>query len=381
MSSRNLHPRLAGQTAAPNVLVLDAGEGFALPVIRCLGAAGMKVDVATTSSRVDLRYSRYTSSFNPLASSTQRDLLQELIGVLLLRKPDVLLPADLGSARFVVAHHEQLSAHTTVVDIADEETFEAASNKWELAKILNSASIAHPATALGSAGGEHSVDSDHLQPPLLVKPVDGSNGRGISVVSTMPELEADLVARPSGEQVVIQKFVEGFDIDCSVLCRDGEILAYTIQRGWIEEPGRYSPPKGINFVHDDRIRTVVERLVDRLQWSGIAHIDLRVDDQTGKAVVIEINPRYWASLLGSLRAGVNFPQIAVRAALYGPVTAPTFRECSYLSMGGVAVLARSRRFADIKIRDSSLRYLLVDPRPELRSFRRNSVNLRGLDSA
>ncbi len=45
-----------------------------------------------------------------------------------------------------------------------------------------------------------------------------------------------------------------------------------------------------------------------LHWNRIAHIDLRYDID-GNLYIIEVNPRFWESLLASLSAGINFSSI------------------------------------------------------------------------
>jgi len=75
---------------------------------------------------------------------------------------------------------------------------------------------------------------------------------------------------------------------------------------------KYRAAVGIEFVYDERVVQVVERLMRLLNWSGVAHIDLRFDQDEDEIKVIEINGRYWGSLLGSLNAGINFPALAVQ---------------------------------------------------------------------
>jgi hypothetical protein len=47
---------------------------------------------------------------------------------------------------------------------------------------------------------------------------------------------SDLLGRANGrndffDEFIIQEYTEGEDMDCSVFCREGKILAYAIQKG------------------------------------------------------------------------------------------------------------------------------------------------------
>jgi len=42
----------------------------------------------------------------------------------------------------------------------------------------------------------------------------------------------------------------------------------------------------------------------------VANIDTRFDENKGQALIIEIKPRYWGSLLASTSVGVNFSELA-----------------------------------------------------------------------
>jgi predicted ATP-grasp superfamily ATP-dependent carboligase len=65
------------------------------------------------------------------------------------------------------------------------------------------------------------------------------------------------------------------------------------------------------------------RLLEVLNWNGVAMIECRRDAVTGRHVVMEINGRLWGSLQLAIDAGVDFPALLVRCALGQPVQPPT----------------------------------------------------------
>jgi predicted ATP-grasp superfamily ATP-dependent carboligase len=138
-----------------------------------------------------------------------------------------------------------------------------------------------------------------------------------------------LASQSDPSDFFVQEFVQGFDIDCSVLCEQGEILAYTIQKGIVRSTKPFAPPAAIEFVHDQGVLDSITRLVSSVSWSGVANFDLVFDGQTNEAKVLEANPRYWRSLHGSLQAGVNFPYLACLAGCGLSFNRPEYRHVRY----------------------------------------------------
>lgn len=74
---------------------------------------------------------------------------------------------------------------------------------------------------------------------------------------------------------------------------------------------------------DADVLAACESLLDRLQWVGVAMIEGKRDERTGKWYVMEINGRFWGSLQLAIDSGVDFPAILLRAALGGAHVPPT----------------------------------------------------------
>jgi predicted ATP-grasp superfamily ATP-dependent carboligase len=58
---------------------------------------------------------------------------------------------------------------------------------------------------------------------------------------------------------------------------------------------------------------------------------MRIRASDVAVLIIEINPRYWGSIEGSLYAGVNFPYLALRASQGETFAMPDYRDGRYMS--------------------------------------------------
>ncbi len=69
------------------------------------------------------------------------------------------------------------------------------------------------------------------------------------------------------------------------------------------------------------LETDAHRLLDRLEWHGLAMLEFKKDTVSGRHYFIEINPRLWGSIDLSLSSGVNFGWLLYLAETHGPETA------------------------------------------------------------
>ena len=115
------------------------------------------------------------------------------------------------------------------------------------------------------------------------------------------------------------------------------------------------------------ILSIATKLMRSLNWSGVACIDLRYDEQQKIFKVIEINTRYWRSLMGSLAAGINFPLLSIGIHLNKYEGKREFKAFEYLNLKGMLSylkedLSRAFHFSYIW-NNSPLKYALKDPIP------------------
>ena len=124
-----------------------------------------------------------------------------------------------------------------------------------------------------------------------------------------------------------------------------------------------------------RVLDVVARMVAAFNWNGVAHVDLR-DVVDGHIEIIEVNPRFWGSVLGSLHAGINFPDLACQAGLGVAVGAYSYALRQYA--GGSAALQswtdlfRRQATNGVRLSDTALAHVVKDPWPHVLELAANA---------
>lgn len=314
-----------------------------------------KLAILSTVSIGPAQYSRSLDHYQELVS---RDALETAL-VALNYPPEqtCLLPVDEAAFRFFAENRPMLSRYGKLCPHSPVAIQKQATHKAELAKLCLAHRIAVPETWF----------SDTLETipetayPVILKQADAAYGHGLSVHDSAETLLAEAKAlQVQAKPFIVQHFVEGYDIDCSLFAVDGDIKAWTIQKE-VSKQDTFSPPLTVAFVDEPRVLAVVTRLMTLLKWSGVAHIDLRYDAKNDAFLILEINGRFWGSLIASTVAGVNFPEI-ILGHLEGR-TIPTQQTPIRFRRRGIGIEALLT--GQLKYHEVMLPYVFRDPKPYL----------------
>lgn len=111
-----------------------------------------------------------------------------------------------------------------------------------------------------------------------------------------------------GHEPLLQEYVPtGHEYAFFALYDRGEALS-TFQHRQIRG---YSYAGGASALRESvcipELEAVGRRLLDHLDWHGLAMVEFLRDDATGEFKLMEVNPRFWSSLPFSVQAGADFP--------------------------------------------------------------------------
>jgi len=111
-----------------------------------------------------------------------------------------------------------------------------------------------------------------------------------------------------GSRVLLQEYCLGEGVGLGILMKHGDPVAMFQHRRLKELP--FTGGVGVGAVSEPLDPLLVSQsitLLRALHWEGVAMVEFRQDSATGRAVLMEVNGRYWGTLSLAVQAGVDFP--------------------------------------------------------------------------
>ncbi|HTI03931.1 MAG TPA: ATP-grasp domain-containing protein [Gemmatimonadales bacterium] len=303
------------------ILITDGNERVTLAAARSLVRAGHEV-IVTAPTRWSLAgVSRGVKRF-ALGADAFADApgyVTELAVLVDRERPDILLPTTDVSVEAVLEHRALLPMSLGIPG-PDRETYRTASDKARMLELAHDCGLAGPETRVLETPGTRSGELAYLF-PAVIKPhrsvvtVQGMR-RKLAVEQVADAAACDTVlARLPREAypVLVQRQITGVGEGLFALRWDGRVVAMFAHRRLREKP----PSGGVSVYREsiplppDLVRASV-RMLDALDWRGVAMIECKRDALTGQHVLMEVNGRFWGSLQLAIDAGVDFPALLAR---------------------------------------------------------------------
>lgn len=344
-----------------NLLLIGFDSNLALGVLFCLRGLGFKFYLLSYNHKNAARFSRYVHKTYYYVNGKD-DLKQRIIELTQKHNIDFIFPYDEYEIREVTIHRAELSNYATCLLGTNPSYFDIGIHKESLAGFLHEHKLPSPPfISLNHAENNLKQFIEENQFPLLVKPVRMASGRGIQKIYNENDLQIFLNDKMvDHKNFILQPFIVGTDVTCNVICIDGELKCYTIQESPVKREANFSSNDILTYHDDIQVVKVVKDMMNSLCWNGVACVDMRRDEKTGSLYVLEINGRFWASVVPSyLKAGVNFPYILLKLSLGEPVELPKMRSAFQISLK--QYLFSFLRFRPYSLKDTKYWSYFFDP--------------------
>ena len=349
----------------PTILVAATSHWF--PTARlamALADAGCDVE-AVCPPRHPLRVTRavrQTHTYRGLAP------LISLADAIDAAKPDLVIPGDDLSTRHL--HHlyrqeldrGQKGSQTCELirrSFGAPESFPVVYERATFMRLAEEEGVRAPKTGLIGNLEDLRCWASKMGFPVVLKADGTSGGDGVRVARTQEEAESafrtlqapPLLARAAKRALVdsdktlvwpsllrrrfvvsAQTFVDGHEATSMVACWKGTVLA-SLHFEVIHKRYSAGPATVMRLIDNAEISCAVEKMVRRLNLSGVHGFDFMIEASTGNAYLIEINPRTTQVGHLALGPGRDLPA-ALAAALTGTAieTRPKVTDCDTITL-------------------------------------------------
>lgn len=299
------------------VLVLGAETMLARVVSRSLHRAGFTVLAASSTPWPICAYSRYVRRTFTHADPKHDEsrFIDDIRRICETQGVDVLLPILRECA--VIARHRHLFGPGVRMLLGDAATLADFGDKYRTYEVARDAGLAVPEYRRAADLAADPAALAAFPCPCLAKPVWGWGGYGMHECASPQEVAARITAMTDRqrEDYFMQQRMPGDVVCVAMLCEAGQMHACDTFRIVASYPRRHGQSTLRESVRADAAVDALRTLLAHVGWTGPCQADFIIDPVTGTPYLIDINARYWNSLIQSTARGVDFPVMHCRMAL------------------------------------------------------------------
>jgi hypothetical protein len=342
----------AWSTVKPTVLIATTARWFPTArLVVALANAGFTVDAVCPSNHSLSKTHAVRHNFRYRGL----DALASFAHAIRAAKPDLIVPGDDLAAQHLHQLHDQGhrkgGAGAKICELIERslgapEGFTIVNARAKLIELAATEGIRVPKTAVirDNANLKEWIAQTDL--PMVLKADGSSGGVGVRAVRNLADAERTLrllqapplLARAAKRALIdgdvtlvwpslrrrrpivnAQTFIAGRDATSAIACWKGEVLA-SLHFEVINKAEASGHATVVRLIENAEMSAAGEKIARRLNLSGVHGLDFLLEEYTGNAYLIEINPR--STQVHHLTLG---PGRDVPAALYSAVSGQAIR--------------------------------------------------------
>lgn len=303
----------------PKVMLLGGDALHSLPI-----AAEVKHDTEACivgigrSRRSRLLRSRYCDQTDTLSEAERADE-SALLTLVDRYDPDVVLPTAFNEMALLEKYRDSLKEETNLC-LPPRQSFHTAVSKRRTYEVASDLRISVPSDFTPSIE-DRSVESiaSELDYPVFLKgskEIGGNATKRVDSPRAFKRAYAELDSQIDDGEVLIQEYIGGSNhtYGYGFLFDHGDpVLSF----GHLES--RSVPREGgsatrVRSYRNDVLESASSKLLRSLNWHGVALVEF-MEREDGSFVLMEINPKFWASYALASRCGYRFASLLIDQSL------------------------------------------------------------------
>ena len=292
-------------------LVTGANTRMAYTVTKALFHKKVEVVVADFVPRSFTSFSRYARKHfrYPHPRFQEDDFVDCLLKRIKDLSCDVLIPTQ--EETYVIAKRQSDLEGTVEMALPSYEQILSVYCKDHLVELCGNLGVPVPRTRILKSISEIDEICENFQFPVVLKPRKGGGNFGIEHVKSPNGFSQRYLAsldinRFEPQDLLVQeridvekKFSQAF------VYNQGKMIASFADIHWRDFPASGGSGTLRESIHRPDLEYLGRRVLDHLNWHGVAECEFVVEKGSCSPYLIEINPRIWGGINSAVSAGLN----------------------------------------------------------------------------
>lgn len=286
----------------PRIMVLDGDYTHTLAVQAELKQhLNAEIISVASSPRSPGHLSRHTDVRVVAPPSSSDAFGEALLEIAAAHQPDLIVPVGFSATSVVISREAELRPFSRVL-APEPKLFAIAASKTRTYHAAEAAGVRAP-LEYGTDQVELSKSLARDTFPIFAKARFERGGVSTALVRSVEELER-FDAGPLGGDVIFQEYINGNSFTyahCGYFVK-GEAVVSMEHIEQRSVPRRGGSGTRVQAAAIPELAEQATKLLTHLSWTGIAQVEFKVA-ATGEFILMEINPKLWASYALASRSG------------------------------------------------------------------------------
>ena len=297
------------------VLVMGDDVRSFLSIVRSLGSKGLTIDCCSEnfcSHALRSRYLRKAFSLPPYDLGVP-EWICSLLSILDKKTYGLIIPCNDKYIIPIMENYDEFKLYP--IALPNKKAYYCFYDKYQTRK--TSLKVGVPVSSgrllLKSDTPESIIKLFGL--PLIIKNRRSFDLKRIAIrnqvykIKTIESLSAVLKKIKKPDDFLVEKYFPGVGAGISVLADNGEIIT-SFQHQRVNEPpdgGGSSYRKSVSL--DPKLLDQVKTLARETKLTGVSMFEFKINIETQRSILVEVNARFWGSLPLAIGAGIDFPYL------------------------------------------------------------------------
>ena len=292
-----------------HILVTDGGYKHTLGIVRSLSVDGHVVDCIGTSFSL-CRFSKHLNKVAYPQEKFNEYCFDEFEEYIECSEYDQIIAIGGKSVDLLSKNREKLRGKVSV-ELAPKESIAISLSKKRTLELASSIGILCPKVYEPTSSSHASSTINALDFPLVIKSsCELSNSKPV-YVKNYADLQLGISEYKSQDKPLIQECIDGYGVGFFAIYDRGKIKKYFMHRRVRENPPAGGPSVCAVSIHDSDVLSSGKKLLDSLNWHGVAMVEFKRQRLSGELYLMEVNPKFWGSHDLAIASGIDFSKAII----------------------------------------------------------------------